>query len=117
MLEKYIFSDWFLYYGGVYKMLDVDVLKTRILEDSNPMLTDAQLQMLIATYDNMNEACYYGCLMKATVAQKVTIGPISIEDNSNEFWLRMADGFYKKFLREQDSNGVSGLSWGRADEL
>lgn len=98
-------------------MLDVDVLKTRILEDSNPMLTDAQLQMLISTYDNINEACYYGCLMKATVAQKITIGPISIEDNSNDFWLRMADGFYKKFLREQDSTGVSGLSWRRADEL
>lgn len=98
-------------------MVNEKILKTRILEDSNPMLTNAQIQMLVETYDNLNEACYYGCLMKATVAQKVTIGPISIEDNSNEFWLRMADGFYKKFLREQDSNGVSGLSWGRADEL
>ena len=107
----------FFYIMEVKKMLDIDVLKTRILEDSNPMLTESQLQMLVTTYDNMNEACYYGCLMKATASQKITIGPISIEDNSNEFWLRMADGFYKKFLREQDSNGVSGLAWGRSDEL
>ena len=41
--------------------LNVEVIKTMLMEDSNPMLTEAQLQMLASTYDNINEGCYYGC--------------------------------------------------------
>ena len=40
-------------------MVNEKVLKIRLLEDSNPMLTNAQIQMLVETYDNLNEACYY----------------------------------------------------------
>lgn len=96
--------------------LNVEVIKTMLMEDSNPMLTEAQLQMLAGTYDNINEACYYGCLMKAS-SENITIGPISIENNTNEFWLKMADGFYRKFMREQNEEGLTGLAMRRSDEL
>jgi len=96
--------------------LNVEVIKTMLMEDSNPTLTQAQLEMLAATYDNINEACYYGCLMKAS-SENITIGPISIESNTNDFWLKMADGFYRKFMREQNEEGLTGLSMRRSDEL
>ena len=101
--------------------LNVEVIKTMLMEDSNPILTDQQLEMLAAMYDNINEACYYGCLMKATsmngASENITIGPISIESTSSDFWLRMADGFYRKFLREQNEEGLTGLVMRRSDEL
>lgn len=101
--------------------LNVEIIKTMLMEDSNPILTDQQLEMLAAMYDNINEACYYGCLMKATsmngASENITIGPISIESTSSDFWLRMADGFYRKFLREQNEEGLTGLVMRRSDEL
>ena len=101
--------------------LNVEVIKTMLMEDSNPILTDQQLQMLASMYDNINEACYYGCLMKATslngASENITIGPISIESTSSDFWLKMADGFYRKFLREQNEIGLTGLVMRRSDEL
>ena len=81
--------------------LNVEVIKTMLMEDSNPMLTEAQLEMLAATYDNINEACYYGCLMKAS-SENITIGP---------------DGFYRRFIREQNGEGLTGLARRRSDEL
>ena len=105
--------------------LNVEVIKTMLMEDSNPILTDQQLEMLASMYDNLNEACYYGCLMKATslngASENITIGPISIESTSgstsSDFWLKMADGFYRKFLREQNEIGLTGLVMRRSDEL
>ena len=105
--------------------LNVEVIKTMLMEDSNPILTDQQLQMLASMYDNINEACYYGCLMKATslngASENITIGPISIESTSgstsSDFWLKIADGFYRKFLREQNEIGLTGLVMRRSDEL
>ena len=55
-------------------------------------------------------------LIKAS-SENITIGPISIENNTNEFWLKMADGFYRKFMREQNEEGLTGLSMRRSDEL
>ena len=106
-------------------MLQIEVIKTMLMEDSNPILTKQQLEMLAAMYDNINEACYYGCLMKATslngASENITIGPISIESTSgstsSDFWLKMADGFYRKFLREQNEEGLTGLTMRRSDEL
>lgn len=97
-------------------MLDVDVIKTMLLEETYPTLTDDQLRMLALNYDNINEACYYGCLMKARV-DKVKIGPIEVESNS-DYWLKLADGFYRKFIREaQESYSITGYAMRRADEL
>nr|DAE62037.1 MAG TPA: hypothetical protein [Caudoviricetes sp.] len=105
----------------VSKLLSVEVLKIMLMEDSSPLLTDQQLEMLAGTYDNINEACYYGCLMKATSAnsslENITIGPISIESTSSDFWLKMADGFYRKFLRDQNDIGLTGMTMRRSDEL
>lgn len=97
-------------------MLDINTIKTMLLEETYPVLTDEQLQMLATNYTDINEACYYGCLMKARV-DKVKIGPIEVESNS-DYWLKLADGFYRKFLRERDtSDSVTGLAIGRSDEL
>ena len=99
-------------------MLDIEVIKVMLMEDTTPMLTESQLQMLANLYDNINEACYYGCLMKATSDEKITIGPISIDGGSNnQFWLRMADGFYRKFVRESSGRSITGTAMGRSDEL
>nr|DAL88793.1 MAG TPA: hypothetical protein [Caudoviricetes sp.]DAM98043.1 MAG TPA: hypothetical protein [Caudoviricetes sp.] len=97
-------------------MLDVDIIKTMLLEETYPTLTDEQLKMLALNYDNINEACYYGCLMKARV-DKVKIGPIEVESNS-DYWLKLADGFYRKFIREsQEDYSITGHCMRRADEL
>ena len=78
-------------------MVDADVVKVLIMEEQYPFLTDEQLQAICAATDNLNEAVYTACKMKAK-ADKIKVGPITIE-NDAAYWNTLADSFYKK-LRE-----------------
>ena len=57
-------------------------------------------------YDDMNEMCYFACLMKAD-AQDIEIGPIKIKNNS-QMWKDLASMFYRKWMtNSQNSNSHS----------
>lgn len=100
-------------------MVDADVVKVLIMEDQYPFLTDEQLQAICAATDNLNEAVYTACKMKAK-ADKIKVGPITIE-NDAAYWNTLADSFYKKW--QEDLNGgkkttsITGYCVGRADEF
>lgn len=100
-------------------MVDADVVKVLIMEDQYPFLTDEQLQAICAATDNLNEAVYTACKMKAK-ADKIKVGPITIE-NDAAYWNTLADSFYKKW--QEDINGgkkttsITGYCVGRADEF
>lgn len=100
-------------------MVDADVVKVLIMEDQYPFLTDEQLQAICAATDNLNEAVYTACKMKAK-ADKIKVGPITIENDAT-YWNTLADSFYKKW--QEDLNGgkkttsITGYCVGRADEF
>lgn len=98
-------------------MFTVEELSNLLLEEQYPSLSDEQLQALCDMYDNINQACYMGCKMKARV-DKIKIACIEIESNSS-FWLDLAESFYQQWqddLRRESSKSRTGLSIGRVDE-
>jgi hypothetical protein len=99
--------------------MSVADLKILLMEDQYPILTEQQLNKLATMYESINQACYMGCLMKAQ-ANKITVGPISIENDVN-FWLQLANSFkaaYEEELANQkgSSKSITGKCIGRSDE-
>ena len=100
-------------------MLDIEVLKVLLMEEQYPLLSEDQLELLATMYASVNQACYFGCLMKAQ-ANKITVGPITIENDVN-FWLQLANSFkevYEQELANQigSSRSITGKCIGRSDE-
>ncbi|MCC3868508.1 hypothetical protein [Terrisporobacter mayombei] len=98
-------------------MLDVEKVKVLLLEEKYPYFSDEQLESLCDMYDDMNELCFIACKMKAD-GQDVTIGPITIKNNSN-MWNNLADAFYKKWVTSSSSKvskSLTGKCAGRSDE-
>ena len=76
-------------------MVDIDMLKVLIMEDQYPVFTDEQLQNMTRLYDNIYQLAYVCCLAKAS-AEKITIGPISIENDST-MWTNLAAMFLQQY--------------------
>ena len=76
-------------------MVDIDMLKVLIMEDQYPVFTDEQLQNMTRLYDNIYQLAYVCCLSKAN-AEKITIGPISIE-NDPTMWTNLAAMFLQQY--------------------
>ena len=76
-------------------MVDIDTLRVLIMEDQYPVFTDDQLESMAAIYDNIYQLAYVCCLSKAS-AEKITIGPISIE-NDPTMWTNLAAMFLQQY--------------------
>ena len=100
-------------------MLDITQLLILLMEEQYPILSQDQLNALAAMYSDINQACYVGCLMKAQ-ANKITVGPITIENDSN-FWLQLANSFKLQWLSGSNSSrgsrSITGKTIGRSDEF
>ena len=99
--------------------MSVEELKILLMEEQYPILTEAQLSKLATMYTSINQACYMGCLMKAQ-ANKITVGPITIENDSN-FWLQLSNSFKQAYEDElsnqtRSSGSLTGKCIGRSDE-
>lgn len=100
-------------------MLDIGKAMVLLQEEKYPFFSEEQLEAMCSLYDDMNEMCYFACLMKAD-AQDIKIGPIEIKNNS-EMWKNLASMFYKKWMANPtDSNShskpLTGRCVRRADE-
>ena len=84
-------------------MVDIDKLKILIMEDQYPVFTDEQLKGMAEMYDNIYQLAYVCCLSKAS-AEKITIGPISIE-NDPTMWTNLAAMFLQQY---QENVGLTG---------
>ena len=84
-------------------MVDIDTLRVLIMEDQYPVFTDDQLESMAAIYDNIYQLAYVCCLSKAS-AEKITIGPISIE-NDPTMWTNLAAMFLQQY---QENIGLTG---------
>ena len=84
-------------------MVDIDKLRILIMEDQYPVFTDAQLEGMAQMYDNIYQLAYVCCLSKAS-ADKITIGPISIE-NDPTMWTNLAAMFLQQY---QENVGLTG---------
>ena len=99
-------------------MVDIDMLKVLIMEDQYPTFTDGQLEAMAETYDNIYQLAYVCCLSKAS-AEKITIGPISIE-NDPTMWQNLAAMFLQQYQQETGLTGtrktITGKVMRRVDE-
>ena len=99
-------------------MVDIDMLKVLIMEDQYPVFTDAQLEGMTQMYDNIYQLAYVCCLSKAS-ADKITIGPISIE-NDPTMWTNLAAMFLQQYQEEAGLTGtrktITGKVMRRVDE-
>lgn len=101
-------------------MLDMEKAMILLQEENYPFFSEEQLEAMCEMYDDMNELCYVGCMMKAD-AQDITIGPITIKNNS-EMWKNLANTFYKKWMSNPSSSSnsssksLTGKCIGRSDE-
>ena len=99
-------------------MVDIDMLKVLIMEDQYPTFTDGQLEAMAETYDNIYQLAYVCCLSKAS-AEKITIGPISIE-NDPTMWQNLAAMFLQQYQEEAGLTGtkktITGKVMRRVDE-
>ena len=98
-------------------MVDIDTLKVLIMEDQYPVFTEDQLESMAAVYDNIYQLAYVCCLSKAS-ADKITIGPISIENDAS-MWNNLATMFlqqYKDDIANGSSKSITGKVMRRADE-
>lgn len=84
-------------------MVDIDKLRILIMEDQYPVFTDQQLEGMAEMYDNIYQLAYVCCLSKAS-AEKITIGPISIE-NDPTMWTNLAAMFLQQY---QENVGLTG---------
>ena len=99
-------------------MVDIDMLKVLIMEDQYPTFTDEQLEAMAETYDNIYQLAYVCCLSKAN-AEKITIGPISIENDST-MWQNLAAMFLEQYQKHigvtSSRQSITGKVMRRADE-
>ena len=96
-------------------MVDIDKLKILIMEEQYPVFTDDQLQSMAEVYDNIYQLAYVCCLSKAN-ADKITIGPISIENNPT-MWNNLAAMFLKQYKEDIGMiSTITGKVTKRADE-
>ena len=99
-------------------MVDIDKLKILIMEDQYPVFTDEQLQNMTRLYDNIYQLAYVCSLSKAS-AEKITIGPISIE-NDPTMWTNLATMFLQQYQDNiadgSTSKSITGKVMRRADE-
>lgn len=96
-------------------MVDIDKLKILIMEEQYPVFTDEQLQSMAEVYDNIYQLAYVCCLSKAN-ADKITIGPISIENNPT-MWNNLAAMFLKQYKEDIGMiSTITGKVMKRADE-
>lgn len=99
-------------------MVDIDMLKVLIMEDQYPTFTDDQLEAMAETYDNIYQLAYVCCLSKAS-ADKITIGPISIENDST-MWQNLAAMFLEQYQKDIGVTGtrqtITGKVMRRVDE-
>ena len=99
-------------------MVDIDMLKVLIMEDQYPTFTDEQLEAMAETYDNIYQLAYVCCLSKAS-AEKITIGPISIENDST-MWQNLAAMFLEQYQKDigvtSSRQSITGKVMRRADE-
>ena len=99
-------------------MVDIDMLKVLIMEDQYPVFTDEQLESMAAVYDNIYQLAYVCCLGKAS-AEKITIGPISIE-NDPTMWQNLAAMFLQQYQENIGTTGtrqtITGKVMRRVDE-
>ena len=79
-------------------MVDIDKLRILIMEDQYPVFTDEQLEGMAEMYDNIYQLAYVCCLSKAS-AEKITIGPISIE-NDPTMWQNLAAMFLQQYQED-----------------
>lgn len=73
------------------------------MEDQYPTFTDEQLGAMAETYDNIYQLAYVCCLSKAS-ADKITIGPITIENDAS-MWTNLASMFLQQY---QNNTGITG---------
>ena len=99
-------------------MVDIDMLKVLIMEDQYPTFTDEQLEAMAETYDNIYQLAYVCCLSKAS-ADKITIGPITIENDAS-MWQNLAAMFLEQYQNNTGATGskqsITGKVMRRADE-
>lgn len=88
------------------------------MEDQYPTFTDEQLEAMAETYDNIYQLAYVCCLSKAN-AEKITIGPISIENDST-MWQNLAAMFLEQYQKDigvtSSRQSITGKVMRRADE-
>ena len=90
----------------------MDVLMFNLQEKQFPYFDDEDLELLLATYPDVNEASYEGCLIKAQ-DDSVKLGPINTPSNQ-AYWINRAKHFRTKCAKY---NGSRGVTMRRADEL
>ena len=99
-------------------MVDIDTLRVLIMEDQYPVFTDDQLESMAAIYDNIYQLAYVCCLSKAS-AEKITIGPISIEKDLT-MWTNLAAMFLQQYQEDIGTTGtrqtITGKVMRRVDE-
>ena len=99
-------------------MVDIDQLRILIMEDQYPTFTEDQLESMATMYDNIYQLAYVCCLSKAS-AEKITIGPISIE-NDPTMWQNLAAMFLQQYQEEAGLTGtrktITGKVMRRVDE-
>jgi hypothetical protein len=69
-------------------MADIDILKFNLQETQFPYFSDADLQILLDQYGDVQTASYQGCLIKAQ-DDSIDLGPIKTVSNE-KYWLRQA---------------------------
>lgn len=99
-------------------MVDIDKLKVLIMEEQYPTFSDEQLEGLAEMYDNIYQLAYVCCLSKAS-ADKITIGPITIENDAT-MWTNLATMFLEQYQNDKGVTGtkqsITGKVMRRADE-
>lgn len=99
-------------------MVDIDQLRVLIMEDQYPTFTEDQLESMATMYDNIYQLAYVCCLSKAS-AEKITIGPISIE-NDPTMWQNLATMFLQQYQNDIGTAGtkqsITGKVMRRVDE-
>ena len=99
-------------------MVDIDQLRLLIMEDQYPTFTDEQLAGMAEVYNNIYQLAYICCLSKAN-AEKITIGPISIENDAS-MWNNLAAMFLEQYKADVEGQGssksITGKVMRRADE-
>lgn len=75
----------------------MELLKFNLQEKQFPYFSDEDLQLLLDQYEDINEATYEGCLIKAQ-DDSVKLGPINTPSNE-QYWIRRAEHFRTKIAR------------------
>lgn len=81
-------------------------LKFNLQEKQFPYFEDEDLLMLLDMSEDLDDASYQGCLMKAH-AENDALGPIRLADNS-KYWLRRAEFFRRRspFHKSKNASGA-----------